>query len=308
MPSQLDIYPSFATVVLTLILYDYALTIAREIKLFWQRPKNSWGFTLFVANRYSIILGQTPFLLYSFWTPETLSHYSRCNSLRVCTEVVVTVIQLIGSVIMAMRVRALYRNSRPILILILVFWFVGAVVSCWAVLSSIFTTSGQMVFIPPLPSPGDVGCPSGLKLGYKQGLYLALAWSAQLVFDTFIFLLTLMRSLRIWRERSRSIIEILLRDGSLYFAIMCAANVANVIVLLAATSPLKGVSSSLTNVISAILISRLMLNLRDPKTTNPTGYSVYPLSHLRMVFAVQPAGTAISTSTGTTLVECRDSH
>ena len=31
---------------------------------------------------------------------------------------------------MAMRVRALYRNGRPILILILVFWFGGAVVSC----------------------------------------------------------------------------------------------------------------------------------------------------------------------------------
>ena len=42
---------------------------------------------------------------------------------------------------------------------------------------------------------------------------LAVAWSAQLVFDTFIFLLTLMQSLRIRKERSRSIVEIILRDG-----------------------------------------------------------------------------------------------
>ena len=41
----------------------------------------------------------------------------------------------------------------------------------------------------------------------------AVAWSAQLVFDTFIFLLTLMRSLHIRKERSRSIVEIILRDG-----------------------------------------------------------------------------------------------
>ena len=43
---------------------------------------------------------------------------------------------------------------------------------------------------------------------------LAIAWSAQLVFDTFVFLLTLMQSLHIRRERGRSIIEIMLRDGA----------------------------------------------------------------------------------------------
>ena len=42
---------------------------------------------------------------------------------------------------------------------------------------------------------------------------LAIAWSAQLVFDIFIFLLTFMRSLRFRTERGRSIVEILLRDG-----------------------------------------------------------------------------------------------
>jgi len=42
---------------------------------------------------------------------------------------------------------------------------------------------------------------------------LAVAWSAQLSFDIFIFLLTLVRSLRIRNERSRGTIDILLRDG-----------------------------------------------------------------------------------------------
>ena len=59
-----------------LISYDYALTIALEIELFWRRPKRSWGFTLFVANRYLTVLGHTPFLVYAFWTPRTPSDYS----------------------------------------------------------------------------------------------------------------------------------------------------------------------------------------------------------------------------------------
>ena len=41
-----------------------------------------------------------------------------------------------------------------------------------------------------------------------------------------------------------------------------------------------------------------MLNLRDPKVTDPTGFLVYPLSHPNMVFAMQPAGTTIGVDTG----------
>ena len=52
------------------------LTIAREIELFWQRPKKSWAFVLFVANRYISILGHASGGVYSFWSPEIQSDYS----------------------------------------------------------------------------------------------------------------------------------------------------------------------------------------------------------------------------------------
>jgi len=58
-----------------LLLYDYKLTIAREIELFWKRPKRSRTFVLFIANRYIPILGHAPFLVYSFWSPESQSDY-----------------------------------------------------------------------------------------------------------------------------------------------------------------------------------------------------------------------------------------
>jgi len=44
-------------------------------------------------------------------------------------------------------------------------------------------------------------------------LGFAVAWSAQLVFDIFIFLLTLMRSLHFRKEGGRGVGDILLRDG-----------------------------------------------------------------------------------------------
>ena len=49
--------------------------------------------------------------------------------------------------------------------------------------------------------------------------------------------------------------------------------------------------------ISASLISRLMLNLRDPEVTDPTRSITQPLSHANMVFVIQSTVTTISTST-----------
>ena len=116
--------------------YDYALTIAREINLFWKRPKKPWMFVLFVSNRYITIFGHAPFLVYSFWKPDTQSDYNvghlstrdlscilmptfsfsgvsgerlliwflllpdlpyRCNSIHLINQLVVTVTQMIGS-------------------------------------------------------------------------------------------------------------------------------------------------------------------------------------------------------------------
>ncbi|KIM64883.1 hypothetical protein SCLCIDRAFT_599763 [Scleroderma citrinum Foug A] len=70
-----DINVSFTIVYFTLVLYDYTLTISREIELFWKRPERSWMFALFIANRYITILGHAPFLVYLFWSPKTQSDY-----------------------------------------------------------------------------------------------------------------------------------------------------------------------------------------------------------------------------------------
>ncbi|KAI5997279.1 hypothetical protein F5J12DRAFT_340893 [Pisolithus orientalis] len=62
----------------------------------------------------------------------------------------------------------------------------------------------------------------------------------------------------------RSLVDILLRDGAMYFAVMTTINVANIIIFIAGRPNMKSVLSSPTNMLCAALISRLMLNLRDP--------------------------------------------
>ena len=76
-------YLALRLVCAAITLYDYALTLAREIELFWKRPKRSWGFVFFVANRYTIILGHVPIMVYAFWTPanQSVGHLSLIHGL-----------------------------------------------------------------------------------------------------------------------------------------------------------------------------------------------------------------------------------
>lgn len=237
MSLQLELNVCFAAVVLTLLIYDYTLTIAREIDRFWRRPKRSWAFALFVANRYTSILGHVPTWVYSFGSRETLSDYNLCDSTRFVHQLALAIIQIIGSIIMAMRVYAIYGNSRRVLISIMALWLGVLALGCWALVASSVTSSGSAgVMSSAAQLIGNVGCPAGSYFTSEQGMYIAIAWGGQLLYDFVIFLLTTVRSLRIRKEGSRDITDILLRDGSLYFAVMCGINIANVTVVLVATA------------------------------------------------------------------------
>ncbi|ESK87062.1 hypothetical protein Moror_11943 [Moniliophthora roreri MCA 2997] len=98
---------------------------------------------------------------------------------------------------------------------------------------------------------------------------LGLAWAGMLIFDTMIFCLTLYRALSM-RRVSRSLLTILLRDGTVYFAVMICVSLGNILTFFLGQGQIRGAPTTLTNVISSVMISRLMLNLRDPKILTAT--------------------------------------
>ncbi|KIM57172.1 hypothetical protein SCLCIDRAFT_183960 [Scleroderma citrinum Foug A] len=65
---------------------------------------------------------------------------------------------------------------------------------------------------------------------------------------------------------------------------MCCGVIVNMAVLLKATDSYRCLLCNITNAITATLVSRLMLNLRDPRVTDPIGSSLLPLSHANMMF------------------------
>jgi len=131
-------------------------------------------------------------------------------------------------------------------------------------------TNGTSV---PLP-PGLVGC---ILTGKTDRI--VYTWVAELVFDTAIFLFTLYRTLEIYRQyrggAAIPLITIMLRDGIVYFAVIFAANVVTVTLFLALPTDLKVVNASFSTLITSLMVSRLILNLRS-QALRPSATTSYP--------------------------------
>ncbi|KAI0807439.1 hypothetical protein C8Q74DRAFT_1227641 [Fomes fomentarius] len=238
-----------------ILYYDYTLTISNEIDFFWKSANVSLVSALFVIIRYYGLLGAVPLIVEYF---ADLSE-QRCRQLQTYHQAFAISIQALVAVMLVIRTYALYDRSKKVLALLIIS-HVGGGAAC---LISIVTTKSPVQTVTPLPFT-YYGC--NLSLTNEQGIHLALAWAAMLWFDTTIFVLTLVQALRMRRRFPGALLELMFRDGTVYYGILVTTNVANMITFLISSSgsPLKGMDTTLTNVLSTTLTSRLILNLRDP--------------------------------------------
>ncbi|THH16608.1 hypothetical protein EW146_g4069 [Bondarzewia mesenterica] len=191
---------------------------------------------------------------------------------------------------------ALYERDRRILGILIAISIASVVVGCWSIIAA---PSDEVPRQLPLKVPGCITL-----LSDSEGRRLAVAWSGVLVFDTCVFSLTSWKALKLGR-RGR-LLNTLLRDGTLYFVALALANLSNVLSYLFASPLLKGLTTTFTNVLSATLISRLMLNTRAQTgfSTLPTDYSTTtatpPLSTILDELGEVEIGDRMGLSSGTT--------
>ncbi|KAI0791988.1 hypothetical protein C8Q75DRAFT_805034 [Abortiporus biennis] len=216
--------------------YDYLLTSGDEARYIWGcKGSILW---IFYFNRYFSILALIPEIMEIFISPSP-SWETVCSGLKTYVQVSIVIAQLVTSVTLLLRTYALYDRSRKILAVILVIGFplIGLII--WSVVTQhadSLTTIGCVVI-----GTRDVQS----KLGF--------AWVALIAYEMLIFILTVMKT---YRERNTtyrttvghvgSLMELMCRDGAVYFAIMMAPPV------------LQGCLSRL----ASSLISRLIINLR----------------------------------------------
>ncbi|KAH9945994.1 uncharacterized protein BXZ73DRAFT_72868 [Epithele typhae] len=152
--------------------------------------------------------------------------------------------------------------------------------------ASFFTTQSPVDTVNPLPFKFK-GC--DLSLTNDQS---CASVECNVVFDSTVFILTLIRALQMRRYARGGLLEVLFRDGTIYYGSnhgglrvsqyydLCD-NSRNVFLIIRgikpradaynnqSNTPLKGLDTTLCNVLATTLTSRLILNLRDPKLLRP---------------------------------------
>ncbi|KAJ7260155.1 hypothetical protein C8J57DRAFT_1471789, partial [Mycena rebaudengoi] len=270
--AQLNVGNYLGLISFTLLFYDYLLTVGWEITRYWGLSFN-FPSLLFFLNRYGSLFGHIPVAVQYFWiAPGTPSKISVCGKLISYHQYFVVFSQVIIGVMLIMRTYALYERDKRILTLMIVVSCAVIGVGLWSVLGG----TGKPDKEPPMGL--FIGCASAISRSERIGL--AIAWISLGIFDCMIFVLTLYRALSRRHPTGFALIPVLLRDGSIYFRVMVLSNVSNIITFLIGTVSTsvsntaatlnavqpytRGTVTTFTNVISSIMISRLMLNLRNP--------------------------------------------
>ncbi|KAJ7063882.1 hypothetical protein C8F01DRAFT_1129685 [Mycena amicta] len=263
-----DIYISRLLILIpfTILLYEYLLTLSREVAGFWAwRRRPTWGTAFFFINRYSPLVGNIPILVQYFSTTTDPSKLHICHALRAYHQYFALLSQVLVAVMLIMRTYALYERNRRILAFTILITLAAFIFAVYILLSSGADPKNMLS-----PELAAFGCP--VATAKARSLRLGEAWSSMLVFDVTIFALTLYKALRLHAHgagaRGGGLIEILLRDGSVYFALMVISNACNIATYTMAGPFLRGSATTVTNVTSSIMISRLMLNLRAPTSTS----------------------------------------
>ncbi|KAF9787852.1 hypothetical protein BJ322DRAFT_1045554 [Thelephora terrestris] len=245
----------------TLVLYDYILTFHAELDRFWSPLRiRQWGTFIFIVNRYLGLLGHVPIVYSYFFVPlEDLmagQQDPKCQVLHKYHQFLAVVVQTSVGAILLTRVYALWDRSRIILWALLAYYFGFAGFAVWAI------TQGKPAAYPLIP-PDSLGCVS--VLSKDEGFYFGLVWGGIMIFDSTVFALTVYRSLALWRQGSRGLVHILMRDGVVYYAALGCSTSANTFSFLLGSALTRGINTLMTNMLACALCSRLMLNLRDPR-------------------------------------------
>ncbi|KAJ7135668.1 hypothetical protein C8R44DRAFT_768839 [Mycena epipterygia] len=231
----------------TILYWDHLITLDREINLIWRRRKSLSAYC-FIANRYFAFLSGIPVSALPFLSlaPKICLHYSLFREI----ELIAT--QALVSIVMIIRVYALFgRNSRVLGLLI----GIAAV----AVAVSVWSLSGQHASRPATLG----GC--HFELTQATSFHLAGGWEALFAFDSIIFGLSVYNAFAIRRRMlpQTNLHTLVVRDGAMYFGIMALANLANIATYYFSAPVLPGSLATFANCISVTMISRLILNLHE---------------------------------------------
>ncbi|KAJ7135798.1 hypothetical protein C8R44DRAFT_869496 [Mycena epipterygia] len=285
---QVNASTCFTTAAFTILFYDYFLTLDRETSRYWG-SRMTWATLFFYLNRYGLLLGAIPVIAQYFWddptkakvcmwqyvtcTILTFDPVTRCPAFGTYYESLVFFSQLVIAIISIMRTYALFDRSRLVLGFMLFVTVGFGVFGIYTMVVVRHNAPGPApMFLPsaPMEFQPQGGCAGPLSVSVSR--LFGASWAGLLFFDCMILSLTAWKAFLSYNKPSGRLISILVRHGALFFLVMALLHAGNITSFFRAGIQLhgpydyaRGLTTSTTNVLSSILISRFMLNLRDPK-------------------------------------------
>jgi len=179
-----------------------------------------------------------------------------CGKLDVTHGTLIIVQEFLVGCTLVLRVLAMCSFNRRVVFMLSLLALIVLVLGAWSV-------------VPSGPAPTtDTNLPGCHSLiSRAQSIRLAAAWEAQLAGDIILLTLTLCHgynhSERGEMLRAGLLWRVLVRDGAMYFGIICLANLANILMYYFGDMYTSSSISTFTVSLSVTMICRLMLNLHE---------------------------------------------
>jgi len=245
------------------LLYDHVLTFDDEVRYIWRGNKKlvAW---LFLINRYITPLGfAVNISAYTSpaWTPLICEHFVRY-------EGAMTLIGIsIASLMMGVRVTAIYHKNRAVLALISSIFVAMVAVNAWLL------SSGVPVHHPT----GIHGC--SMIFGAKRGTWASASAWLPLLYDTVVVILVVLRTRDVVRAKIAGqfhVVQTLVQDGVLYYSVILAANLVLALMIAKSSDGVKNICAQFQLLITVTMMSRITLNLRRNMQRSETSATPLP--------------------------------
>ncbi|KAH6913272.1 hypothetical protein BKA70DRAFT_1262343 [Coprinopsis sp. MPI-PUGE-AT-0042] len=263
---QSVVYPTqyVVAVSLAILLYDYSLTFCKEVSWMWKGSNKVSAIPiLFFIHRYFILLGVPVLIFQYFWNSTDPGRLSTCETLTKVHYGWIFVSQSIVATILILRTHALYGHNRWVLGVLLIFALGATGSAIWALVAAP-TIAFQQTELPPM------GCILPVSFASIKS-YMPTIITAGCI-EVLVFALTLYKSVQVIKKENSIILRILLRDGALFFGIVALSYIAILVSFYLFDDHSRGNLATLATSLYSTLISRLILNLRDPSLSSDTQF------------------------------------
>lgn len=239
---ELGVQVTYATACATAWLaWDAAVHFDLEIECIWRRPR-SWVKCAYAFIRYTPILHGG-----ALFTLDTHAHFSNagCKGWVYEQLIFVELLTFVVETVLVMRLYVLYNQNKWIL---------------WAIILAFVAEVTVMIVCLSVVLPQMTFSPDCL-VAHAPSLFMSY-WLSSLAFETFLFVLTLIKFFQSISRSRKSILYTFVRDGTWAFALIFVAMLLNMLMYKLNKTPLVGMGYGWAFAAMSFAGSHVLLNLR----------------------------------------------